>query len=407
MSRLAKTVVLTASALILSFVALGFVLGQTTDDKTYRSLSVFGEVLQRIQAEWVEEPDMRMVTSGAVHGLLESLDPHSSYLSPAEYAEYKKRAANGAKGKVGAALSKRYGYIVVLSVLPDSPAQKAGLRSLDILESIAGFNTREMSIGQAQMLLSGDPGTGVKTAVIRRGHTESEESDLVRAELPSPKLLVERMEGEIAYIGVPALDAGKAQDIRRRLGELERQGARKLILDLRDCATGDINEGIETARLFVSSGTLTTLKGQTVPAEQFSAEPAKVAWMHPLTVLISSTTSGAAEVLAGAVAGNKRGDVVGERTFGTASEQKLIPLEDGAALILTVANYYTPAGKSIGEEGVAPTVEVSTTSDDTYADETPHPNSLRDDPAMKKAIELLMPKRSSVEGVRPVAGRAA
>lgn len=407
MSRLAKTIVLTASALILSFVTLGFVLGQTTDDKTYRSLSVFGEVLQRIQAEWVEEPDMRMVTSGALHGLLESLDPHSSYLSPAEYAEYKKKAANGAKGKVGAALSKRFGYIVVLSVLPDSPALKVGIRSGDILETIAGFNTREMSIGQAEMFLSGDPGTAVKTAVIHRGHTDSEEADLVRAELASPKLQVERIEGEIAYIGVPALDAGKAQDIHRRLAELERQGARKLILDLRDCATGDIDEGIETARLFISSGTLTTLKGQTVPAKQISAEPAKVAWTYPLTVLISSTTSGAAEVLAGAVAGNNRGDVIGERTFGTASEQKLIPLEDGAALILTVANYYTPAGKSIGEEGVAPTVEVSTTTDDTSADGPPHPNSLRDDPAMKKALELFMPKRSSVESVRPWAGRAA
>ena len=434
MSRLAKTIVLSLSALILSFVTLGFVLGQTTDDKTYRSLSVFGEVLQRIQTDWVEDPDMRVVTSGALHGLLESLDPYSSYLSPAEYAEYKKRAANGAKGKVGLALSKRFGYIVVLSALPDSPAQKAGVRSGDLLEAIAGFTTREMSIGQAEMLLSGDPGTSVKASVIHRGRNEAQETEMVRAELASQKLLSERLEDDIAYIGVPALDAGKAQEIRRRLGELERQGARKLILDLRDCASGDITEGIEVARLFVASGTLATLQGQTFPAKQFAAEPAKVAWTHPLTVLISGTTSGAAEVLAAAIGGNRRGDIVGERSFGSASEQKLIPLEDGAALILTVANYYTPAGKSIPDEGVTPTVEVDGPGDDLTPDTSghpPHPNSLRDDPVIKKAIEILSkpastgaaegggaeghvpsapegtPNRSSLQAVDPALGRPA
>jgi len=153
--------------------------------------------------------------------------------------------------------------------------------------------------------------------------------------------------------------------------------------------------------LFLASGTIATLRGQTVTRQEFGAEPAKVIWKYPMTVLISGSTTGAAEVLAAGIAGNKRGEAVGRRTFGSASEQKLIPLEDGAALVLTIANYYTPAGKTIAEEGVTPTVEVR----GTILDESDDQADLRDeeappmppaetpaslnDPVLKKAIELL------------------
>ncbi|HJY86437.1 MAG TPA: hypothetical protein VKE24_06320, partial [Candidatus Acidoferrales bacterium] len=157
MNRLAKGIVISLSVLVLSYIALGYVLGKTSDDKTYRSLTVFGEVLQHIQQDYVEEPNLALVTSGALHGLLEALDPQSSYLSPREFAEYKQKSQNGARGEIGATLSKRFGYILVVAVLPDSPAQKANLHGGDILEAIAGFTTREMSVGQAQILLAGDP----------------------------------------------------------------------------------------------------------------------------------------------------------------------------------------------------------------------------------------------------------
>ncbi len=397
MNRPAKLFVLSLSILIFSYVALGFLLGKTTEDRAYRSLSVFSEVLQHIQQDYVEEPSMPLVTSGALHGLLESLDPKSSYLSPREYAEFKKKASNGPRDEIGAALSKRFGYIAVVSVLPDSPAQKAGLHSGDILEAIAGFTTREMSIGQAQSLLAGEPGTAVKVSVVRRGRPEPQEVELTRNALGPPPLLVDKVESDIAYLRVPALNSGKANEIREKLLQFDRQGAHKLILDLRDCALGDAAEGIATARLFLTSGTIGTLRGQTVPKQEFTAEPAKAVWKYPVTVLISGSTSGAAEVLAAAIAGNQRGDTVGERTFGSASEQKLIPLDDGAALILTVANYYTPGGKSIPEEGVVPTVEVRNPTDD-LADVTDQDlplnlqreqNPSREDQALKKAIELL------------------
>ncbi len=399
MSRLAKLIVVTLSVAIFLYVALAYVLGKTAEDKTYRSLSVYGEVLQHIQQDYVEEPNLPLVTSGALHGLLESLDPQSSYLSPREFAEYKQKLQNGGRGEIGAALSKRFGYIVVVAVLPDGPAQKAGLHSGDILEAIAGFTTREMSVGQAQILLAGAPGTAVKVSVVRRGRSEPHEVELVRAQLGPPRLLADKVEPEIGYLRAASLEAGKASEIREKLAQFDRQGIRKLVLDLRDCARGETPEAVAVARLFLASGTIATLRGQTVPRQEFAAEPSKAVWKYPLTVLISGSTSGAAEVLAASLADNKRADLVGARTFGSASEQKLIPLEDGAALVLTVANYHTPAGKPIPEEGVAPTVEVRAAIEEQGEigdEEVPpaaEPPAVRplspDDQVLRKAIELL------------------
>ncbi len=405
MNRVTRAIVLTLSILVVSYVSMGYVLGRTNEDKTYRALSVFTEVLQHIQQDYVEEPNLQQVTSGALHGLLESLDPRSSYMSPREYAEYKQKLERGAKGEIGAALSKRFGYITVVAVLPGSPAEKAGLRSGDILEAISKFTSREMSIGQAQNLLSGDVGTGVTVSVVRRARAEPQDVDIVRVDLPAAKMhanLLAETEAPanagIAYVRIPTLSGGRSDELKAKLLQLERQGAKKLILDLRDCAFGFNTEGIAAARLFVGSGTLGSLRGQTVPTQTFVAEPGKAVWKLPVTVLISNGTSGAAEILAAAITGNQRGEALGERTFGSASEQKMLVLEDGAAINLTVANFYRPDGKSIPEEGVVPGVEVRRAAvegpeaddDEAPAMQQPEPTQPKEDTVLKKAIEMLL-----------------
>ena len=394
MSPFWKKTVIALSVLVFAYVAVGYVRGKTSD-KSYASLTVYSEVLQYIQDDYVDDPDVHLVTSGALHGLLDSLDPQSAYLSPVEYADYKKKVEDKTRGQVGAVISKRGGYVVVVSVLPDSPAQKAGLADGDWLESIAGFSTTQMSTGQAQVLLTGDPGQTVKCELIRRG--KPLDVTMTYAKLQPPHLLQEQMQDGIAYLRVAGFDSDTVGDIRDKLQQFERQGAKKLILDLRGSASGTDGEGIDTAQLFLSSGTIGTLQGQTVATQTFSADPSKVAWKEPMTVLISGGTAGPAEILAAAIADNHRGDTVGETTFGTASEQKVIPLDDGAALILTVANYFTPQGKSIPKEGVAPTVEVNpqTISDVAQLNEDqlapPAPGQLpsADDPVVKKAVEIL------------------
>jgi carboxyl-terminal processing protease len=389
---------------IFCYAGLGHVLGRTPDDKAYKSLTVYGEVLQKIQQDYVDDPNMRTVTAGSLHGLMESLDAQSSYLTPREYEEYKKKMQNPATGETGLTLSKRYGYVIVLSVLPDSPGTKAGVRSGDIFESIGGFTTRDMSVGQALNLLNGQPGTGVKVAVIRRGKATPEDIDLVREKLTTPKIIVQKTDPDILVLRFPSLDAGRADEVRNRLLDAEKQGVHKVVLDLRECGRGPVSEAISMARLFVPSGMLTTLRGQTVSTQVYSAEPKQVVWRGPVSALIDVTTSGAAEVLASSIAANHRGDVVGERTFGMASEQKLVTLDDGSALILTVANYYNPGGKSILEEGVTPTEIVravaeddSDTGDEEVAPDTniqkepglgPRPLT-PEDPIFRRALELL------------------
>jgi carboxyl-terminal processing protease len=359
-------------------------------------------VLQKIQQDYVDEPNLHLVTSGSLHGMLESLDPQSSYLTAREYTEYKQKQAANATGDAGLTLSKRFGYIIVVSVLPDSPAQKAGIHSGDIFESVAGFTTRDMSVGQAMNFLHGQPGTGVKVGVIRRGKADPDEVDLVREKLGVPKIIVEKVDPDILVLRLPSLDPGRADEIRTKLQEAEKQGIHKVIIDLRECGRGPVSEAIAVAKLFVPSGTLTTLRGQTVSTQVFSADPSKVVWKAPVSVLIDATTSGAAEVLAASMVANHRGDVVGERTFGMASEQKLISLDDGAALFLTVANYYNGDGKSILETGVVPSEVVRASAEDEAdagdddsgsADAQKEPALPRplspEDPIFRKALELL------------------
>jgi len=400
MNRPTRILILALSAVVLLYAGLGFALARSGQDGTYRSLGVFSEVLERVEQGYVEEPNMRQVTRGAMHGLVESLDPQSGYLSAREYEDYQTRLKAHPRGDIGVVLSKRFGYLLVLATLPDSPAQKAGLSTGDILETIAGFSTREISIRQAELLLQGEPGSTVKITEVRHGGTESHDLEVTRAALAPPRLVADKMEDDIAYVRVPAFTAGRAAEIRQKLVDFSKQGLHKLVLDLRDCASGSVPEAVSTANLFLSSGTIATLRGQTVPAKEFTADPQKTVWTGPVTVLLSARTAGPAEVLAAALAQDRAVPTVGERTFGSASEQSVIALEDGGALILTTALYHDPAGKTINENGVKPSVEMANAVDDladitdATSGEVPGritttPPRPHDDPVLKKALDLL------------------
>jgi carboxyl-terminal processing protease len=397
MSKKFQGVVLVLSSAILLFVVAGvFNVDASNKDDAYPQMEVYSEVLSRIESEYVEQPNITDVTDGALHGLLESLDADSSYLTPAQYQEYKDRNDDG-HANVGAVISKRFGYASIIAVIPGSPAEKAGLQDSDIIETIEGKSTRDMSVAEIHARLSGQPGSTIEVEVVRAQRAEPQKITLTRELIALPAASDKLMDGGIGYIQVKVFNKGKTQEITNKIKNLQKEGAKKLILDLRDCAEGEESEGISTANLFLNHGTITYLQGQKYPRQAFNAEPAKDITDLPLAVLVNKGTAGPAELVAAAILDNARGDVIGDKTFGEGAVTKLIELPDGGALILSVAKYYAPDGKAIEDAAVTPNVIVADNSDNSVVtddDESesstpPAPQAPQPDLTLQKAVQVL------------------
>jgi carboxyl-terminal processing protease len=400
-----KLILVTVSSCLVLFLMLGTLLGRgASPDNVYSHLSVFTEVLSRIKSEYVEEPDMEDVTLGAVNGLLESVDPYASYLNREQYQQYVKMKNNG-KGDVGLVLSRKVGYVSVVGAIAGSPAARAGIETGDMLETIDGVATRDMPLAYAEMLLHGMPGTDVRLTVLRvRESAEPQEIKLLREVVQFPPVHSQMLQSEIGHLRVRSLETGKSVEVARHLESLMKQGARKILLDLRDSASGDAKEGLSLADLFLDEGTITSLRGQKVERQDFPASREKTLCRLPLVVVTNRGTARGTEVAASALLENKRAEVVGERSYGDAAWRRPVPLDDGGAVILSVAKYYSPSGKAIQDTGVTPTVVAiarERVSDSERAIEPQPELPLSQDTILQKAIEVL------TKGARMVAQDAS
>ena len=403
MSKKIQVFLLTSSMLVVAFVLIGSMgvhaSGSSSGDVTLKHIGVYSEVLYRVRSEYVEEPNMSVVTNGALHGLLESLDADSSYLAPSEYKVFKEKKSDGKAG-IGATVSKRFGYAAVVSVLPGGPADKAGLNAGDIIETVEGLSTHDLSLAAIKNHLNGESGSRLELTIIRTRKIEPQKITVVRDIVPLPAVQEQMQADSVGIVKALVLTKGKAQEIAEKIKSLQKKGAKKLVLDLRYDSEGDQEEGVAVANLFLSKGNIGSLQGQKFEKVTYTADPQKKITDLPVVVLVNRGTAGAAELVASAIQDNGRGDILGDKTFGEGSVQKLIEVPDGSALILSIAKYYTPNGKVIQDTGITPNILVASNDeivaisddDDSTPNDEPQKPQPKEDEQLRRAIEVLKNK---------------
>jgi carboxyl-terminal processing protease len=380
MTKRTRLSVLLISTPLLAFVVLGAIRGKASDgDSTFQHLRVFEDVVSLILNNYVEDPKVNDVMEGAMRGLADSLDPDSAYLTAAEARSLEapgcaaavptSACAGAPAGDVGVELTRQY-YLRVIAARDGSPAEKAGLQTGDYVRAIDGKPARDLSVFEGMRLLRGAPGSKVSLTIIRGNAAEPHQVDLVRERTPGSVVTSKMLEPGLGYVRIAAFGTDAPATVRAQAAELVKNGAKRLIIDIRRTAEGAFETGIDASRAFVKSGTLAQVAGrdpQAKPNDKPSGKPDAAAITRtiaanpgdgtidlPVTLLVTTGTSGAAELFAAALTGNKRADMVGERTLGRAGLQKLVKLPDGRGLWLTYARYVTPGGELIQGRGLTP-----------------------------------------------------
>ena len=379
-------------------------------------IRIFESVLQHIQNDYVDEPNLEKVRSGALRGLAYGLDPYSSYLTADQVKDFQAKKQKTLAG-VGAEFSQVSGYLYAISVVKGSPADKAGLKAGDFIEYIETKATRDISLYDARQLLLGDAGSKLKLRVLRPS-ARPQTIEIVRGTYKIPEAEAKVEEGKIGVVKVFSLEDGEANDIRNQVQQLTKQGVQKIVLDLRGVAAGTITEAVAVANLFIKDGNLAQVIGrENKVLKTYTADPSKVLFEGKLAVLIDLGTAGAGEVIASAMLDRQRGEVVGERSFGAGTEQQLFTLRGGDGLLLTTSKWASANGKAfLGDDrassGVKPSVEVKrsegndTVDPEELADQNenqqPENQTEKNKPAqediqLKKALEILSDKPQAMQ----------
>jgi carboxyl-terminal processing protease len=379
---------MTISAPVIVFAIVGGFLGKAmAREDTYQHLKIFDDVVSLIMSNYVEEANVDKVMRGAMHGLADGLDPDSAYLTIDEVKQVEGNTPLAA-GDVGIDLTRQY-YLRVIAARDDSPAAKAGIRTGDYIRAINETPTREMSVWEGVRALRGAPGSKVSVTVIRGNAADPHVIDLVRAPIPASDVTGRIAAPGVGYVRLAAIGAGTPGRVKTQIQELTKNGAAKLVVDIRRTSGGVPEHGLDLARLFVADGTLAQRETRGGAKETIATASGDGSITLPAVLLVDAGTSAAAELFASALLGNKRADLIGEHTIGRTANQKLVKLPDGAGLWLSTARYLTPSGAPLHEKGLEPTVAVD--EPDVEFGQTPPPG----DPVLEKALERLAEKHAA------------
>jgi carboxyl-terminal processing protease len=388
MTSRTRLIVLSISAPVIAFAIVGGFLGRVlAREETYQHLRIFDDVVNLITEKYVEPVDIDKVMHGGMRGLAEGLDPDSAYLSPQEARQVESGTALPA-GDVGLDLTRQY-YLRVIAARDGSPAARAGLRTGDYVRAIDNAPTREMSVWEGLRALRGAPGTKVSLTIIRGNQADPHVVDLRRETLTPSDVSGRIVAPGVAYVRIAAIGSKTADQVKKEVSDLIRSGANKLIVDVRRTSGGALDDGLAVARLFVAQGVLAMRESRGVERQTINAAAGDGSITAPAVVLVDTGTSGAAELFAAALSGNKRADLIGEHTIGRAGLQRLIKLPDGSGLWLTTTRYLTPAGTPLHAKGLEPTVAVDE-PDVEFGQPAP-----TTDAALGKALERLTQKAAA------------
>ena len=330
------------------------------DKNLYKDIKTFGEVLDMVRKNYVDEVDTNTLMQGAINGMIRSLDPHSSFMTPDLYKELEVET-QGQFGGVGIEIMIIKDVLTVVSPIEDTPAFHAGLKSGDQILKIDGKSTKDITIMEAVKQLRGLKDTKVTITIQREKMATPRDITLTRAIIQVKSVKYKKAEGNIGYIRIAAFQERTADDLRKALREMDEKNnpMKGLVVDLRNDPGGLLTQAIEVSDIFLKSGVIVSTRGRAKSMEtKAMAKNDNIEIGCPIVVLVNEGTASAAEIVAGALQDNGRALIVGAQTFGKASVQTVIPLEDGSALKLTTARYYTPNGRSIQAEGITPDIIV-------------------------------------------------
>ena len=331
----------------------------------YKKIDLFGEVLEKINKEYVDEINQSESMDSAINGLLQSLDPYSSYMSP-EIFEEMQTETSGEFGGLGIEVSMEAGVVKVITPIDDTPASKAGIKAGDYIVKINDIQVQGKSLSEAVDLMRGPVGSGIELTVRRRGAKKALTFNVVREIIEVQSVKSELLENDIGYLRLTSFNDNSSQQIKKQIKKLKKnKNLNSYILDLRNNPGGLLSQAIKISDFFLENGEIVSTKSRKKSENRkWFAKKGDILDGKTLLVLINYGSASASEIVAGALKDHKRAILVGENSYGKGSVQSIIPLKNKGAIRLTVAKYYLPSGKSISEVGVRPDIEVNEEGDD-------------------------------------------
>ena len=352
----------------LTFILILFLFNQkviSSENEIYEKIDVFGEVLEKINKEYVDEINQSDSMDSAINGLLQSLDPYSGYMSPEIFNEMQTETS-GEFGGLGIEVTMESGVVKVISPIDDTPASKAGIKAGDYIVKINDTQVQGKSLSEAVELMRGPVGSAIELTIRRRGEKKALTFNVTREIIQIKSVKAELLEKNIGYIRLTSFNENSARQIKKEINKFEKnKNLKSYILDLRNNPGGLLSQAIKISDFFLDNGEIVSTKSrQQSENRKWFAKKGDLTKGKTILVLINYGSASASEIVAGALKDHKRAILIGENSYGKGSVQSIIPLKNKGAIRLTVAKYYLPSGKSISEVGVSPDIEIDEEGDD-------------------------------------------